>query len=85
MKFLLQQGMAVPVIPAVVIHSLKGKLKPSLHASVGKANMEARFLLHSGPAITSCWLESLTQGTYCEHLDPKALWEVWGKGFKYSA
>lgn len=36
MKSHLQQGIAVSVIPAVVIHSLKGKLKPSLHASVGK-------------------------------------------------
>ena len=64
--FHLQQSMAIPVISTVTIHSLKGKLKPSLHARVGKANMEARFLLHSGPAITSCWLDLLTQGTYCK-------------------
>lgn len=50
----------VPVILAVVSQSLKRKLKPLVHASMEKASMEATFLLHSGPAITSCWLDPLT-------------------------
>ena len=61
------QSVWSPLQPTpVVLPSPQGTLRPSLNATLEKA----RFLLHSGPAITSC-------------ADPKAFWGPGGRPFKY--
>lgn len=75
MKSQLQQGIAVPITPQVVIHSLNGKPKPSLHASMGQDSCCILGL----PSHPVGWSHSRDTHSV-EHLDPQTLWKAWGEG-----
>ena len=81
MKSQLQQGMTFPVISAVAFQSLKGKLELCLHERGKQTWKQDSCYILGLPSHPVGWSHSL-RGHTVKHLDPKALWEAWGKGLQ---